>query len=76
MFMKNVSYIYVTHTLDSGLATFHKKRGELTSDLSSASCTEADVGVSLDSLDSIQNWRQELQTDQNEILLERGSLHS
>jgi len=67
--MTNVSFMYCTHHLTSGLATFHRKRGET---ISCDALTLDEAGVTET---SIELWRRQLQTQDNEIVLAFAFVH-
>ena len=78
--MRNVSFCYVSHHINSGLVTYHRKRNETKTQATSvddgivsAPICENDVGVSLN---LIESWRRELQISTDEILLGLAFVHN
>lgn len=66
--MKTVTYSYVTHRMNSGFVTFHRKKNEI----SSKSISGDDIGIDDD---CIQDWRQQLRVKANEILVSLSFIH-
>ena len=60
----SVSYIYVTHTITSGLVTYQKKKSD--DAVSSKPSTDEEVGVASP---KIEHWRTSLAVKANEILV-------
>jgi hypothetical protein len=68
--MSNVSYMYVTHTIHSGLVTYQKKKSDASETHHPTS--EEEVGVSNQ---VIEHWRRELQVNADEILVGFAFVH-
>jgi len=61
--MSNVSYIYSTHSLNSGLVTYHRKKGESRVMVPNNQSLEDSV------VDEIEAWRLGLKISRDEILV-------
>jgi hypothetical protein len=61
-----ITFLYVTHSLNSGFVTFHKKKNEKLTTTSSSSSTESEVGVKTQYM---EEWRIALRVNTDKILV-------